>query len=85
MWYISWALTPATCSSADRRREESVLCGIFPKLAILATCFPQAHSDSSVARRLPHTITSLYHPRYKELSQAELMKECERVFSEDLT
>ena len=57
---------------------------IFPKSAILATCFLQAHSDSSVARRLPRTVTSLYHPRYKELSQPELMKECERVFSEDL-
>ena len=57
---------------------------IFPKSAILATCFPKPRDDSSVPRRLPRTVTSLYHPRYKELSQTVLLKECERVFNEEL-
>ena len=58
---------------------------IFPKSAVLATCFPRRFaSDSSVPQRLPCTITSLYHPKYKQLSRTVLAKECIRVFREEL-
>ena len=58
---------------------------IFPKSAVLATCFPQRFAgDSSVPQRLPHTITSLYHPKYKKLSRTVLAKECDQVFGEEL-
>ena len=57
---------------------------LLPKSAILATCFPQQPRNAPPIRRLPRTITSFYHPKYKKLSPASLSKCCEQVFTSEI-
>ena len=42
---------------------------VFPKSAILATCFSQHRDDSAVPKHLSRSISSLYDPKYKKLHE----------------
>ena len=53
---------------------------VYPKSAVLRTCFPLTSKATSAPKYLPHPIMSLYHPKHKAFSHGDLMKECERVF-----
>ena len=75
---VEFGLPPANVPLPTNEEKRAFLIGlknISPKSVVNVTCFPQNHGDSSV----PRTITSLYYPKYKKLSQTVLTKECERV------
>ena len=46
---------------------------------------PVTTTTTTVRRRLPATLSSLYHPRYKCLPRDQLLSECKKVFETELT
>ena len=71
-------------SSEEKKAFLTGLRTLYPKSAILATCFPQQPQNPPLPICLPCTITSFYHPKYKKLSPAILLECCKEVFTSDL-
>ena len=72
---------------ATPQEQSAFLTGLkrlYPTSAILTATFLQSapQSKKEVPRRLPATISVLYHPKYCKLPQTKLLAECERVFKE---
>ena len=78
--------TPSTLSPATITEQHAFLNGLkklYPSAAILTSTFSQPTSKPRPTTnivRLPATISSLYHPKYKNISEQEMKEECKRVF-----
>ena len=73
---------------ATPQEQSAFLAGLrrlYPMSAILTTTYLQSAPQSKtnkVPRRLPATISVLYHPRCCKLPQKKLLAECKKVFKE---
>ena len=80
--------TRVTIPSPNAVEKKSFLTGlrkVCPKAAVLTTVFPQSMTTatkSTESRKLPSTIVSLFHPKYRDLSPRDLSQECSCIFSE---
>lgn len=57
---------------------------LFPQSAVLTATLQQGVPASTHVTHLPATIPSLFNPKYKELSSAQLQEECKRVFKNEI-
>ena len=56
---------------------------LYPKAAVLDVFFRRDNQDSRAAlKKLPRTITSFYHPKYRQLTSASMHQESASVFKE---
>ena len=58
---------------------------LFPKAAVVNVFIRRTTTNSGqITKKLPRTIASFYHPRYRSLSHQVLQRESARVFEEEL-
>ena len=57
---------------------------LYPQSAVLTATLQQGVPASAHVTCLPATIPSLFHPKYKKLSAAQLQEECNHVFKNEI-
>ena len=53
---------------------------LYPRAVVLTTVFDKKKTEVTAKTQLPPPITSLYHPKYKNIGEKDLKKECLLVF-----
>ena len=79
--------TPEYPTSKDQQQFFTTLKALMPKSAILSSLQPNPSCSAAPApaiHRLPTTLMSLRHPKYRTMSKEDINLECHRIFNEEI-
>ena len=79
--------TPEYPTSKDQQQFFTTLKALMPKSAILSSLQPNPSCSAAPApaiHRLPTTLMSLRHPKYRTMSKEDVNLECYRIFNEEI-
>eukprot|EP00731_Ephydatia_muelleri_P003205 Em0001g3205a len=79
--------TPEYPTSKDQQQFFTTLKALMPKSAILSSLQPNPSCSAAPApaiHRLPTTLMSLRHPKYRTMSKEDINLECHRIINEEI-